>query len=68
MVGIRLILLMDILQGFFIAPGIIISVMVYNIFDQLIVTVEGNFSYNILQTPYLIYCVAKLYSTLFLMI
>ena len=68
MIGIRLIILMDILQGFFIAPGIIISVMVYNIFDQLIVTVEGNFSNNILQMPYLIYYVAKLYSTLFLMI
>ena len=68
MIGIRLIILMDILQGFFIAPGIIISVVVYNIFDQLIVTVEGNFSNNILQMPYLIYYVAKLYSTLLLMI
>ena len=68
MIGIRLIILMNILQGFFIAPGIIISVMVYNILDQLIVTVEGNFSYSILQMPYLIYYVAKLYSTLFLMI
>ena len=68
MIGIRFIILMDILQGFFIAPGIIISVMVYNIFDQLIVTVEGNFSYNILQMPYIIYYVAKLYSTPFLMI
>ena len=68
MIGIMLIILMNILQGFFIAPGIIISVMVYNILDQLIVTVEGNFSYSILQMPYLIYYVAKLYSTLFLMI
>ena len=68
MIGIRLIILMDILQGFFIAPGIIISVMMYNIFDQLIVTVEGNFSNSILQMPYLIYYVAKLYSTLLLMI
>ena len=68
MIGIRLIILMNILQVFFIAPGIIISVMVYNILDQLIVTVEGNFSYSILQMPYLIYYVAKLYSTLFLMI
>ena len=68
MIGIRLIILMNILQGFFIAPGIIIRVMVYNILDQLIVTVEGNFSYSILQMPYLIYYVAKLYSTLFLMI
>ena len=68
MIGIRLIILMNILQGFFIAPGIIISVMVYNILDQLIVTVEGNFSYGIRQMPYLIYYVAKLYSTLFLMI
>ena len=68
MIGIRLIILMNILQGFFIAPGIIISVMVYNMLDQLIVTVEGNFSYSILQMPYLIYYVAKLYSTLFLMI
>ena len=68
MIGIRLIILMNILQVFFIAPGIIISVMVYNILDQLIVTVEGNFSYSILQMPYLIYYVAKLYSTLFLLI
>ena len=68
MIGIRLIILMNILQGFFIAPGIIISVMVYNILDQFIVTVEGNFSYSILQMPYLIYYVAKLYSTQFLMI